>query len=485
VESKRALNGRDHRSLRIAAFTLVVAFVLLAAAASFGAVPKKLAFPPIEFKMPKIDTLVFANGLRGYLLEDHEIPVVNIVIKFKTGYPPEDKTGLNEVAGWAIRNGGSRSYSKEALDDELEFMGASIESYSGPVIGQISANFLTKDTDRVLGMFSDLITNPAFDPAKIDLQKKSMIEDIRRKADDPNRLGHREFSKLIYRNHPAGREATVKTVTNIGREDVVGFHNGYVRPNNAVVGISGDMTRQEALAKINACLAGWQRGGETPVFPDMKYEAVPTVNYIYKDLNQAYIYVGHMGMNGANSDVPLANIMNFVLGGGSFTSWIIKRVRSDEGLAYDAGSSFGANPWGYGLFTASCQTRTDAAMRALGIMIEQIEKMRNEGPSEGEVKTAKDSYINRQVFDYESSSGIIDRLVWYDIVGLPLDTLEREFKAYQSATLGDVNRVAKQYLHPEGLTILVIGNQNLFDRPLSDFGKVNAIEIKEEEVPVE
>ena len=478
MESKKALNGKGR-------LALVLAFVLLSAATSFGAVPKQLKFPPIEFKTPEIDTLVFANGLHGYLLEDHEIPVVNIVIKFKTGFPPEEETGLNELAGWAIRSGGSKSLSKGALDDELEFIGASIESYSGTYVGQISANFLTKDMDRVLEMFSDLLINPAFDPAQIDLQKKSMIEEIRRKADEPDELGRREFAKLIYRNHPAGREATIGTVSSIPREDVVEFYSKYVRPNNAVIGISGDITRQEALDRLGRVLAAWQPGGETPVIPEMKYEAVPSVNYIYKDLNQAYIFVGHMGMNSANPDLPRAEIMNWILGSGSFTSWIIKRVRSDEGLAYSAGARFGDSPWGYGLFTASCQTRSDAAMRALTIIEEQIEKMENQGPSNEEVTTAKDSFINQQVFDYESSPRIVDRLVWYDITGLPLDTLEREFKAYQSATLEDIKRVGNQYLHPDGLTILVIGNQDLFDRPLKDLGQVNVIKIQEEEVPAE
>jgi len=496
VENKGALDVRDDRCLGIAAFLVVFSFVLLAVTAAFGSVPK-IKFPPMQFSIPRADTLVFTNGLHGYLLEDHEIPVVNIIIKFKVGYPPEDKTGLNQLASWGIRNGGSKSFTKEALDDELEFLGASIETTqrggrgfggmgpSSPDIGQISANFLTKDMDRVLEMLSDLVINPAFAPEKLELQKKSMMEDIRRRSDDPSDLGRREFAKLIYRNHPAGRDATVETITNLTRDDAVAFHAKYVRPNNAVIGISGDISREEALAKINKFMARWQAGGETPVIPEMKYETVPSVNYIYKDLNQAYIWVGQMSMNAANPDVPVAEVMNFILGGGSFTSWITKRVRSDEGLAYSAGSRLGTRPWGYGTLTASCQTRCDAAMRALGIILEEIGRMKNEGPSEAEVKAARDSYINMQVFDYESSASLIDRLTWYDITGLPLDSLERDFKAYQATTLADVDRVAKQYLHPEDLTILVVGNKDLFDKPLSDFGKVNVIEIKDEEVPAE
>ncbi|MFZ1946308.1 MAG: pitrilysin family protein [bacterium] len=470
---------------RVAGATLVAAALLLTAAGSDARAPKQIKFPPIEFKTPRVDTLVFANGMHGYLIEDHEIPVVNIVIKFKTGFPPADKTGLNDVAGWALRNAGTGGFAKETLDDQLEFVGASIESYSGNYVGQVSTNFLTKDTDMVLEMFAQVIANPAFQADKIELKKGSMIEQIRRKADDPSNLGHRELSKLIYRNHPAGLEPTAATVSAITRDDLAAFHSKYVRPNNAVIGISGDISKQEALDRLTACLASWQPGGETPYVPEMEYAAAPTVNYIYKDLNQAYIWVGHMSITSSNPDLPLARIMNYILGSGSFSSWIIKRVRSDEGLAYDAGSHFGDSPWGYGIFSASCQTRTDAAMRALKIMLDEIDKMRTEGPNEEEVATARDAHINSQVFDYESSSGVADRLAWFDIAGLPLDTLERDFRAYQAATLADVKRVGSQYLRPNDLTILVIGNQDLFDRPLSDFGEVNVIELEQEEVPVE
>jgi zinc protease len=476
----RAAIGPLAKTAGLAAVALV-----LAATAATARVPKQIKFPPIEFKTPQVDTLVFPNGMHGYLIEDHEIPVVNIVVKFKAGFADEGKTGLNEVAGWALRNAGTEGFAKETLDDELEFVGASIESYSGDYMGQVYTNFLTKDADRVLEMLADVIVNPAFDADKIELKKKSMIEQIRRRADDPSRLGYSELTKLIYRDHPAGREPTVATVTAITRDDLVAFHDMYVRPNNAVVGISGDISKQEALDRLSACLASWQPGGQAPSIPEMTYSANPTVNYIYKDLNQAYIWVGHMGATSANPDLPLARIMNYILGSGSFSSWIIKRVRSDEGLAYDAGSYFGDSPWGYGIFSASCQTRTDAAMRALKIMLGEIDRMKTEGPSKEEVRAAQDSHVNGQVFDYESSSGIVDRLAWFDIAGLPLDTLERDFRAYKAATLEDVRRVGKEYLRPNDLTILVIGNQEIFDRPLSDFGEVNVIELEQEEVPAE
>ena len=460
---------------------LVYALVILVAAVALARLPRNLKFGPIEYDAPEVEELEFPNGLHGYFLEDHEIPVININITFKATYPPEQKTGLNSLAGWAIRNGGSGKFSKETIDDELEFVGASIETSAGSLTGTIGANFLTKDRDLVIEILTDLIVHPAFEEQKIELRKKSMIEDIRRKADDPWALGRREFARIVYRNHPAGREATVESVSGLTRNDVVEFHRTYVRPGNAVIGITGDLTRDEAMEMLAALSSAWEPGGDEPEVPRMDYELVPSVNYIYKDTNQAYIFVGHMGINSANEDRPIIGIMNYILGGGSFTSWITQRIRSDEGLAYSARSSYNDSAWGFGLFTGSCQTRSDAAMRALSLLIEQIERMNADGPTATEVANAKEAILNQHVFDYESNARVVNRMVWFDVAGLPLDMLERELAVYQDAQLEDVQRAGREYLHPGGLTILIVGNEELFDRPLSDLGKVNVIEIEEPE----
>lgn len=443
-------------------------------------IPARMRFEPLKFTIPKVDTLYFENGLHGYLIQDREIPVVNIIIMFRSAYPTDDKVGLPELAIWAIRNGGSKKYPKSVIDDELEFVGASVETSGNAGAGTISANFLKKDTDMVMDILADLIINPAFDPEKIDLRKKTMIEEIRRKADEPRSLGRRQFSKIIYKGHPAGLEPTVETITKISRDDIIDFHAKYVRPQNAVIGICGDIGKDEAIGLINKYLGGWQKGGEAPVFPEMAFELRPSVNYIYKDLNQAYIYVGHMSINYANPDRPILQLMNYILGSGSFTSWITRRVRAEEGLAYQAGSYLSPAPWGYGLFSALCQTRCDAAMRALDIIIEQIRKMKEVGPTAQEVEDAKQFFVNSEVFNYESNHAVMSRLVWFDLVGMPLDTLQRDLEAFQKASVEDVRRVAREYLYPDQLTILVVGDMDRFDRPLSDFGEVNVIEVKEE-----
>jgi predicted Zn-dependent peptidase len=172
-------------------------------------------------------------------------------------------------------------------------------------------------------------------------------------------------------------------------------------------------------------------------------------------------------------------LMNFILGGGSFTSRITQKVRTDEGLAYAAYSLFTDDPWTYGLFTASSQTKAEATGRALELIIDLIDEMRREGPTEEEFERARDTYLNNHVFDYESEEGVVERLVRYEWQGRPLDTAERDIERIEELKVDDIRQAAAEYLRSDALAILVVGDEEKFDRPLSNFGEVRVIELEE------
>jgi len=402
---------------------LALALVVFLALPSFaGKVkrphPSKLKYPPLKMKTPEVVDISFENGLSGFFIEDHEIPVVDVVLLVRTYFPPQEKYGLNEMAQWVIRNGGTEKWPGDKLNDELEFLAASVEVSGGNLSTYISMNCLKKDLDKVLSIFADLVMNPVFPEDKIEMKRNTMLEDIRRRNDQPMRVARREFSKLIYGDHPYGWETTEASVNAITRDDLVGFHSKYFHPNNAIIGISGDVTYY----------------------------------YAYKDINQAYMMIGHLGINSNNPDRCAINIMNFILGGGSFTSWITEEVRSDRGLAYSTGSRFGSDAFAKGMFYAYAQTKAESF----------------------------DFYLNSKVFDYESKSQVVRRLLRLRFEGRPLDTAEKDIETYSKLTVDDIRRVAKKYLHPDSLVVLVVGDEDLFGRPLSDFGEVHTIELEEE-----
>ncbi|MBN2431757.1 MAG: insulinase family protein [Acidobacteria bacterium] len=443
--------------------------------------PRDLIYPPLRVKTPEVSEISLNCGLDGFLLEDHEIPVVNVVLLVKTYYPERSKYGLNDMAQWVMRNGGSQRWPAEKLNDELEFLAADIEVFGGDLSTMVVLNCLKKDLPTVLDIFADLVMNPAFPADKVEMRRQTMLEELRRQNDQPRQVANREFNKLIYGDHLYGWDTSPASVQAITREDLLAFHQQYFHPNNAIIGISGDVEQAEIMASLDKAFAQWPAADVViPEIPALSESFNANHNYAFMDINQAYMMLGHQGLNANNPDRCAVNVMNFILGGGSFTSWITERVRSDEGLAYSTGSRFGADPFAKGTFYAFAQTKADAYSRAMQLMIEQMDRMRTDGPTEEEVRKAVDSYLNSQVFDYESKAQVIQRLVSLRFEGRPLDTPQRDMEAYAKLTAADIRRVAQKYLHPDKLTVLVVGNEKLFDRPLSDFGKVNVIDLKTE-----
>ncbi len=465
-------------------FTLLAAALVAALASPLFAGkrkhPSKLKYPPIEITSPEVIDVSLGNGMEGFLIEDHEVPVVDIVILFPTYFPEEGKFGLNGMAQWVIRNGGSENWSSDRLNEELEFLAASVEVYGGNLSTSVAINCLKKDLDDVLAIAADLIRNPVFPEDKIEKKRGDMLEEIRRKNDQPRAIARREYFKLIYKGHPYGWDTTVPSIEAITRDDLTSFHAAYFHPNNAIIGISGDVEKDEIVSKLEDVFTGWEQAETViPKVPAMDPASEENWNYAYKDISQAYMMLGHLGINANNEDRCAVNIMNFILGGGSFTSWIVTEVREKKGLAYSSGSRFGSDAFTLGAFYAFAQTKGEEYSRAMQIMVEQIEKMRTEGPAEEEFGKAIDSYVNSQVFDYDSKSGMVRRLVRLKFEGRPLDTPEKDMKRYANMTIEEVRLAAARYLHPDRMTVFVVGDKDTFDRPLSEFGEVNVIDIEE------
>jgi zinc protease len=454
--------------------------------------PSELTYPPLELKMPDYEELEFDNGMSGFLIEDHEVPVVNIFMLIGTGRAPREKMGLDDLTAWAIRNGGSKNWSAERINSELEFVAAGVEfgrrsggGMGGPGFSAagrgvtVTVNCLKKDLGLCLDVLSDLLVSPVFPEDKIELRRETMLENIRRENDSPRSVAFREFDSLLYGDHPMGWRETENTVTSISRDDIVAFHETFYRPNNTVIGISGDVTRDEVVALLDEALVSWEpNDAMVEPEPPLELTFTPSVNYAYKDIDQGVILIGHLGMNSNDENRPAVRIMNFILGGGSFTSRITQKVRTDEGLAYAANSRFSASPWTYGTFVASSQTRSDATARAASLIVELIEDMQAEGPTAEEFELAKDAYLNRHVFDYDSKAAVVGRLVELKWQGRPLDTPERDIEAIENLTIEDVRAAAASYLHPDGLTMLFVGDKDKFEQPLSNFGDVNVIDLE-------
>ena len=443
-----------------------------------------LKFPPLrEVKIPDITTFTLPNGMRVYMLENHELPVVSGNVTVRTGnlFDPADKVGLAGMTGTVMRSGGTKARTGEQIDELLENMAASVETGIGETSGSVSFNALRENTDEVLEIFKDVMTNPEFRQDKIDLAKTQTKSSIARRNDDANGISDREFASIVYgRKNAYGWDMTYEHVDNIKREDLVQFYNRYFFPANIMLAVYGDFKTDEMRAKLEKLFAGWTvKQPPVPPFPAVQRQAdAPGIYQATKtDVTQTFFDLGHVGGILRDKDYPALSIMSDILGGG-FSSRLFTEVRTRKGLAYNVGGGWGANYGHPGLFRIGGSTKSASTVDALQSIRQEVDKIRTTEVTEQELETAKQSVLNSFVFSFDHPRKILNRYVVYEYWGYPKDFIFQYQKAVHDVTKADVLRVAKEHLAPERFTVVAVGNPKEFGKPLSAVGPVKELDIE-------
>ena len=443
---------------------------------------KDIKYPaPHELKIPKVERVVLDNGMILYLVEDHELPLINLSARIGVGsiYEPADKIGLASITGAVMRTGGTTSMSGDEIDELLESIAASVETQIGLTSGSASMSVLKEDLDTGLSVLHDILLHPAFPQDKIDLRKVEERSFISRRNDDVNGIAFREFSKLIYGAQSVfARHPEYATIDAITREDLIAFHQKYFHPNNVMLGVWGDFKTKDMVKKLRTRFADWKKGDfQRPPTPPVPYNFDYSVNFIRKeDVNQSTILLGHLGGRLDNPDYFALRVMNEILSGG-FASRLFSRVRSDQGLAYAVFGQYGANFDYPGQFYAGCMTKSQTTVEAIKSLLHEIELLKQEEVTDKELALAKESYLNSFVFNFDTKSEVVNRLMTYEYYGYPKDFLQQTKANIEKVTKAEVLRVAQKYLQPDKVRILVVGNDKDFDEPLSVLGAVHDIDI--------
>lgn len=469
---------------------LIFCFLFTSTLLTYAKPHEDLEFEPIKFKPPVPQKHHLSNGMVLYLIEDHELPVFDISGLVKTGtiYDPAEKIGLASICASVMRTGGTEARKPDALNEELESMAASVEVGMSPEYGSISLSTMAEDIETGLEIFADVLRNPAFREDKLELRKQQAVEAIRRRNDNPIQLAWRNFSAILYgTNHPFGWYAEIEDVESITVDDLKAFHKKYYHPNNIMLSITGDFDTETLISQLEKVFDGWENKDiEFPHIVDIENSPVPTVNHIHKELPQTTMLIGHYGIKRSPDfpDIYALRVMNDILGEGGFTSRLMSEVREKHGLAYMVGSLMQRNLYtNPGEWFAYSQTRTEKTAEAISLIIDIVRDMRENPVPSDELQRTKDSLINSFVFGFESSSQIAFQQMMLDYRGFAPGFLETFTDNIAKVTAEDVQTVAQKYLHPDALTIVTVGNQENFDRPLSEFGDVNEIEIKQPEPP--
>ena len=441
-----------------------------------------LKYPELrDIQVPEVDQVTLPSGMKLFLLEDHELPLISLSARIRVGsrYEPADKIGLASLTGTVMRSGGTTSRTGDAIDEALENIAASVETRIGLDSGSASMSVLSKDLDTGLAMLADILMNPAFPEDKIELAKLQRRTAIARRNDQVNGIAGREFRKLIYGPDSVyARHAEYATLDNITRDDLVALHQKFFHPNNTMLAVWGDFNTSEMVKKIERAFEVWPKQDvpSSPA-PEVRYEFHQTINIIPKeDVNQTHIYMGHIGGLRSDPDYFALSLMNRILGSG-FTSRLFKEVRSRQGLAYSVFGYFSADYDHAGMFYVGCQTRSESTVQAIEAMKAEVTKMTESEVTAEELELARESFLNAFVFNFDSKGEIVNRLMTYSYYGYPPDFLEKVKEGIEKVTQADILRVAKKHLHPDKMQILTVGPSQDFQEALSTLGPVSEIDI--------
>lgn len=464
--------------------TFLILSLLLCGSFGMSQTPyKELKFPPLHtLKTPDVKRVVLKNGMILYLVEDHELPLIEMTARIGVGSidDPPDKVGLGAVATAVMRTGGTKTRKGDHIDEELESIGASVETGIRLTSGSASMSVLKENLDTGLTILADVLMNPDFPQDKIDLQKIREHSAIARRNDEVQQVASREFNKLIYGPESVyARQPEHSTIDAITRDDLVAFHEKYFCTNNVMLGVSGDFQSADMVKKIEAAFAHWKKGiPRKPVAPPVNYNFDYEVNFIRKeDVNQSTVLMGHIGGLLNNPDYYALEVMNDVLSG-SFSSRLVRELRSKQGLAYSVFGAYGANYNFPGTFYAGAETKSESTVKAAQGLLDELQKMKTQPVTDDELSLAKDMFLNSFVFNYENRGEVLYRLMTYEYYGYPRDFLEKTKDNIEKVTKEDVMRVAKKYLQPDKVRILVVGRPEDFDQPLSRLGKVHEIPLE-------
>ncbi|HTM49624.1 MAG TPA: pitrilysin family protein [Bryobacteraceae bacterium] len=451
---------------------------------------KDLKFPPLrQIEIPNIERVTLPNGMKLYLLEEHELPLVGGFALVRTGnlFDPKDKIGLASITGTVIRSGGTKNTTGDQLDEKLENIAASVESSIGESSGRVSFSALKENADEVLSMFHDVLTGPEFRQDKVDLAKTQYRSGISRRNDDPHGIAQREFSDIIFgRDNPYGWREEYETIDRIKREDLIAFYKRYYFPANVMLAVHGDFSAAEMKAKLEKLFADWtMQQTAVPPFPKVTAKPAPGIYLAVKeDVTQTFFDMGHLGGLFRDKDYPALEVMGDILGGG-FPSRLFQKVRTKLGYAYSVSAAWGANYEHPGMFQISGSTKSLSTTETFIAIREEIDRIRSAEVTDQELKTAKETVENSFIFNFDTRSKTLNRLVNYEYFGYPKDFIFQYQKAIAAVTKADVLRVAKQYLRPQDLVIVAVGNPKDFAKPLDSLGKVTPIDLTIPEPKVE
>ncbi|MBI4823005.1 MAG: insulinase family protein [Nitrospirae bacterium] len=408
-----------------------------------------------------INRRVLSNGLNVLHVKRHNLPIVMLTLLIKASplNEPSDKAGLASLTAGLLTEG-TKNRTASMISEEIEFIGASLSASTGSDYTTISLSVLKKDIEKGFELLSDVLLNPTFPEEEIQREKELIEGSLRQNEEMPSFIAEKAFKKELYGEHSYGRliQGSPETLKNIQRTDIVKFYLDYFVPNNAILSVAGDLTDEELDSLVKRFLGEW-KNADVPLHKHaLPKPPAKKMLKIDKDLTQANIIVGGLGVKRDNPDYYILSVMNYILGGGGFSSRLMQSVRDEMGLAYDIHSSFTPGK-DSGAFQVVVQTKNESANEVISEILKEIKRIREENVTPAELEDAKAFLIGSFAGKIDTMRKISDFLAVVEFYGLGMDYIEKYPLYISSVTQEDILRAAKKYLDIENLIIVVVADE--------------------------
>lgn len=452
-------------------------FLILVLACSFAVNAQN------SFKLPAYEKFTLKNGLTIYLMEQKEVPMINVSAVFPAGAIYDgQQSGLANLTALALRHG-TKNMSKSKMEEELDFIGASLNTYASKESSGLSARFASKDKDKVLAIIKDVLTAPLFDATEFDKEKQRVMVGLEQAKESPGAVIGNYFNQVIYGDHPYSNpnNGRISTTGKLTAEDARKFYQSHYIPNGSAIAVVGDFNPKEMKTRLTALFGTWAKG-TAPVDIAKKAVAKPTNNSVLlinkDDARETTFYIGGPGISRSNPDYVAIDVINTVLGG-RFTSWLNDELRVNTGLTYGAGSGFTPLK-NAGTFRISTFTATKNTEAAIDKTLEVFNRLHATGIDEKTLTSAKNYVKGQFPPNYETASdlaGLLTTMYWYGFNESFINNFE---KNVDELTVDKAKQIIAKYFPKENLQFVMVGKAEDIRKIAAKYGKVTEVQIKEE-----
>lgn len=424
---------------------------------------KALSFPEFHYETPDplAYRVVLSDSVTGYIVSDTTLPLSSLSIFFREATVPSElgEAAAKEVLSGMFRNGGTKELSPSAVDDSLDFISAKIGGSLGSLSSSVEVNSLSRDFYETALLARDIFTKPAFDSARLELQKAAFVEAYEHRFDSPSDVLRALRYKVNYASSPRLWDVRAEEYAKVSRADLLKAAPGKFNPGRVIFAYAGDLPRDSVEAFLKQYFAAWQV--DTTAKRDsaerLKLLRKPGIFAVVREITQANISMNQPFLRRPHPDYYPAAVASFILGGGSFSSRLMERVRSDEGLVYGISSRVGNSFDDTTLTTIFLQTKAEQAPKALEIIFAEIRKLAEGGPTEEELAQAKKTLIESLPSQFPDAEETAVTFATNEYTGRKFDHYKEYVAEIGAVTAEQVKEMIAKYFDPEKMTISIVG----------------------------